>query len=253
MFVLLAWHLLVTPALATLALRALSPPVQGAAATFRDRSAHLIVAQVVASLALALWLWMHRLEAERLWVSQAMRRLDSGHGADGSQRGSSPLAAIGLGVAGLAICWPVVLLTNVVSGLVHQYLTGTPTPLFAHSTLKDLAAADPSDPWLWGMVAALVVLVPLGEEVIFRGAIQGGLRGMTRSPWVSIVLGAVVFGTMHLGPAAGVAIPGLIVFGIGLGIVYERSGSLLGPMVMHGLFNAGNVALLPLLSAGTHA
>jgi len=180
-----------------------------------------------------------------------MRRLDSVHRADGSPRGSSPLAAIGLGVAGLAICWPVVLLTSEVSGLVHQYVTGSPTPLLAHSTLKDLAAADPSDPWLWGMVAALVVLVPLVEEVIFRGAIQGCLRGMTRSPWVSIVLAAVVFGTMHLGTAAGVAIPGLIIFGIGLGIVYERTGSLLAPMVMHGLFNAGNVALLLWLNPAT--
>lgn len=244
MLALLAWHLVVTPTLAGVALLALAPPTTGTDLTFRDFSIRLIVAEAVASLVIALWWWWRRLAVERLWVSHAMRRVDSGHSANGLQRGSSPLAAVGLGVAGLAICWPIVLLTSEISGLIHQYFTGEPSPLIAHSTLKELASADRSDPWLWALVAAVVLLVPMIEEVIFRGGIQGCLRGMTRSPWVAIVLAAILFGSMHIGSAAAVAIPGLIVFGMGLGIVYERSGNLLAPMVMHGLFNAGNVALL---------
>lgn len=247
MFLLLAWHLLITPALATVALLAVNPPMQGVDLTFRDISVHLIVAELVASLVVGLWLWARHLEVERLWVSHAMRRIDSLHAADGAPRRSSPLVAVGLGVAGLAICWPVVLLTSEVSGFIHQYITGEPTPPIAHATLRELAGADPADPWLWALVAAVVLLVPMVEEVLFRGAIQGCLRGMTRSPWVAIVLASVVFGAMHIGAAEGVAIPGLIVFGTGLGIVYERSGSLLAPMVMHGLFNAGNIAVLFIL------
>ncbi len=243
MFVVLAWQLLVAPFLAA-AFASLLLSTEGEGdATLRDATLQLLAAEAVTFPLVLLWIGLGRVQTEQVWVSHAMMRIGSSGGSR-PRRGMSSLQVIGFGVLGLVVCWPIVTMTSEVSGLVHQYFTGEPSPIVAHQTLERLASANPSDPWRAVMIFAVVALAPIIEEVIYRGAIQGCLRGFVRSPWLAIVLSAILFGAMHIGTAAGIAIPGLMVFGLGLGIVYERTGTLLAPMIMHGLFNAGNVALL---------
>jgi membrane protease YdiL (CAAX protease family) len=88
------------------------------------------------------------------------------------------------------------------------------------------------DGLLW-LGALAVVAAPIFEEFIFRGLIFGGLRrllGLTASVFTS----AAIFALVH--PAASV-IP---VFGLGIAaaLVYEATGILLGPMVVHAVYNA---------------
>lgn len=241
MFVVLAWQLLVAPFLAVaFASLLLSKAGEG---TLRDAALQLLVAEAVTFPLVLLWIGLGRMQTEQVWVSHAMTRIESSGGGR-PRRTVSPLKVIGFGVLGLVVCWPIVTMTSQLSGLAYEFATGERSPIVAHETLKQLASADPADPWRAVMIFAVVVIAPIIEEVIYRGAIQGCLRGFVRSPWPAIALSAVLFGAMHIGTAAGVAIPGLMVFGFGLGIVYERTGTLLAPMIMHGLFNAGNVALL---------
>ncbi len=244
LIVVLTWQLLLAPVLVTIVGTLVLAPVAADQATLRDLAQQTLVAQALTLPLAGLFFWMGRLDAERAWVRQAL----AGLGRAG--RRTAPSRAIGAGVLGLVICWPVVVLTSEAAGYIREIITGERSPLIAHKTLEQIQAADPRDPWLIAMVLAVVVIAPLIEEVIYRGAMLGCLRGFSRSPWTAIVLSAALFAAMHIGTAAGVAIPGLFVFGVGLGIVYERTGTLLAPMVMHGLFNLGNIALLLALSPG---
>jgi membrane protease YdiL (CAAX protease family)/uncharacterized RDD family membrane protein YckC len=86
------------------------------------------------------------------------------------------------------------------------------------------------------VVALIVVLAPIAEEIFFRGMLFGGLRRrLTTVPAAAI--SAVVFGALHATTGIS-AVPPLIIFGFMLALLYERTGSLVPGMVAHALNNA---------------
>lgn len=89
------------------------------------------------------------------------------------------------------------------------------------------------------MVLTLVVGAPLVEELVFRGLLQ---RSLVRrlGPAVGIIVTAAVFGVTHYDPAA---LPGLIAFGVVLGVLAHRYGRLGPAVVAHIAFNAATVAI----------
>lgn len=95
-----------------------------------------------------------------------------------------------------------------------------------------LHASGWSRDWLW--LAGLTLLAaPLCEEFIFRGLIQGGLR-RSLPAWQAITISAAIFAIVH--PPASM-LP-VFVLGLCTGYVYQRSGSLLAPMLTHAGYNA---------------
>ena len=99
--------------------------------------------------------------------------------------------------------------------------------------LEQFSEAMDLDLPLWGMVALVALQPAICEELFFRGALQGLLRGSTR-PWVRVLVVGVAFGFFHL------SLPRILPTGA-LGVVFAaalwRSRSLLVPMVMHLLNN----------------
>ncbi len=92
-------------------------------------------------------------------------------------------------------------------------------------------------------VLSALLLAPVGEELFFRGILQTALKkaippqsGSMRHRWLAILITAALFGLMHYNVPQHV--PPLIVFGFILGFLYERSGSLYVPILVHILFNA---------------
>lgn len=88
-------------------------------------------------------------------------------------------------------------------------------------------------PVLGLQILTMGVLIPVVEELIFRGFIYGALR--RRYSWVVSMLGsAVVFGLYH-----GSLVQGLYaaVLTVVLAWSYEYSGSIRIPMVVHGMAN----------------
>lgn len=93
-------------------------------------------------------------------------------------------------------------------------------------------------------LVSLVVVQPVVEELVFRGALQGHLlaRGWTRriGPVSSANLGTTVaFVALHFMAqppawAIAVAVPSLV-----FGHVRERAGSVLPAIALHALYNAG--------------
>jgi membrane protease YdiL (CAAX protease family) len=85
---------------------------------------------------------------------------------------------------------------------------------------------------LWTLPLALIA-APLFEEFIFRGLIFGGLR-RSFGVWPATLASAALFAIMH--PAFSI-IP-VFIMGACAALAYERSRSLLTPMIVHAVYNA---------------
>ena len=90
-----------------------------------------------------------------------------------------------------------------------------------------------------------VVIVPVFEEMLFRGFLQTSVSSLSGHRWAAILLTSLLFSVLH--PATHVA--ALFIFSCGLGYAYERSGSLFRPILMHVFFNGVSVAATVLFSS----
>jgi CAAX protease family protein len=103
----------------------------------------------------------------------------------------------------------------------------------------------------WALVLTAVnavLLVPIVEEMLFRGILLPALAARTKSPRAGLLLSSIVFGLIHFG--VGKSIPALMVFGLVLGAAYLRSRSLLLVILIHSLFNAKTILWLLLGGGG---
>lgn len=81
---------------------------------------------------------------------------------------------------------------------------------------------------VWG-VLAICIGAPLGEELLFRGAIQRCLHGRVR-PWAAILTSSLLFALIHGNP---VQMVGGFTMGLVLGWLYYRTGSIWPGVMMH--------------------
>ena len=82
-----------------------------------------------------------------------------------------------------------------------------------------------------------IIVAPVAEEIIFRGYLYPvGKKYL--GAFVSALVTAVLFAILH-GHAA--SIPALFTLALCLALSYEKTGSLLVPMIMHAVFNAVSV------------
>ena len=85
----------------------------------------------------------------------------------------------------------------------------------------------------WWALPLGLVAAPLFEEFIFRGLIFGGLR-RSFGVWPATLASAAVFAIMH--PA--ISMLPVFFMGVCAALVYERTRSLLAPMLLHAAYNA---------------
>jgi ABC-2 type transport system permease protein len=137
--------------------------------------------------------------------------------------GPKPVPAMAWGVLGGSL--------SALAGIVYLSLIAS-TPLFEPGRASPFADGDDL-PWL---ALLAVAAAPIFEEFIFRGLIFGGLR-RSLPLTAAVMTSAAIFALVHPAPSV---IP---VFGLGVAaaLVYERTGFLLGPMVVHGVYNAAIV------------
>jgi membrane protease YdiL (CAAX protease family) len=139
-------------------------------------------------------------------------------------------------------------------GLLFVVLVGTSflleqlgLPLSEHSILN--VAEDNPDVLLLLIPLSLLLVGPI-EELLYRGVIHTRLNdefGVS----VTIGIAAVIFAMVHFpayyaGTGGEAVISSLVViFALGslLGVLYEYSGNLLVPVVVHGGYNAANFGL----------
>ncbi|OFA06109.1 CPBP family intramembrane glutamic endopeptidase [Duganella sp. HH101] len=95
---------------------------------------------------------------------------------------------------------------------------------------KQMSASSGTRAWL---LALAVVAAPLCEEFIFRGLIYGGLRRSMPAP-PAMAMSAAIFAVVH----PPVSMLPVFVLGLCTAWTYERSKTLLGPMLVHAAYNA---------------
>lgn len=154
--------------------------------------------------------------------------------------------AAAVGALAMAIGWPVVQATGVVASTVQQSLSGVAAPDTAHRTLEAMGqSADAA--WVAATALVAVVLAPLVEEILYRGALQQALHGLGMPRIASIACASALFAVAHWGSLVGGSEAGalamLLVLGLIFGWAYERTGSMWAPFTAHALFNAANLAI----------
>ncbi|NOS99833.1 MAG: CPBP family intramembrane metalloprotease [Phycisphaerales bacterium] len=163
---------------------------------------------------------------------------------------SSPAVDAGRGVgyflAAMSIC-PVVYyaVLYVVLAILPDY------PLLDHGVIEMLRTGDTP---MWAIWLGTALIAPVCEEMFFRGIVQTTLANVFRSRWLAVTLAGAIFGAIHAGggqsPTPHV-VPALTVLGMLLGVLYLRSGSLIGPIVVHVMFNAKTLLWEWLLHRGS--
>ncbi len=83
------------------------------------------------------------------------------------------------------------------------------------------------------LILALSVLVPIAEELLFRGIIMAEMRRVM-SPWLAIVANALLFAIFHMQLVQSVYV---IIAGLALAAAYVWSESLVLPIAMHMVYN----------------
>lgn len=119
---------------------------------------------------------------------------------------------------------------NIVSWLQMQ-VTGQPLD---NPQMEVLAPKGFSWSSYAGMLLVAGVLAPIVEEIAFRGLLYRWLRERL-GVGVGMVGSALAFSVLH-----GIAglIPAIAVLGLILAWVYERTGSIWAPVIVHGVYNA---------------
>lgn len=94
---------------------------------------------------------------------------------------------------------------------------------------------------------AVLVVAPVGEELLFRGVLLRGLLRRT-NPTLAIWGSALAFALVHviLDPGAGFAVPALLLLGLLSGYRAQRTGDLSQSILLHAGFNL--LAVLQILT-----
>jgi hypothetical protein len=92
---------------------------------------------------------------------------------------------------------------------------------------------------------AVVVFAPIFEESFFRGFLFEGFRRSRLGLIGTIVLTSVVWTILHIGYSVS-SLGTIFIFGLVLGAVRYKTGSLWGTMLMHACYNTVGMALIAL-------
>ncbi|GAB6860403.1 CPBP family intramembrane glutamic endopeptidase [Haloplanus litoreus] len=132
----------------------------------------------------------------------------------------------------------VMALLAAITGAVIISMTGVPA---GENQVGEFASADPTV-LLWLIPASFLLIGP-GEELLFRGIVQGRLRE-TFDPVPGVVLASALFAAIHFvaltGGAGGRLVTVTILFfpALVFGTVYELTDNLVVPALVHGAYNA---------------
>lgn len=131
-----------------------------------------------------------------------------------------------------------ILLGNVILNLLIQWLTGNLQTPVNQDNINAFAQVNPTL-----MFVIAVVLAPLLEEMVFRGTIFRMLFDK-HGTFVALLASSVLFGLMHVlsslisgNYADLINVVVYIHMGIQLGYLYDRTGTLVAPIMLHAVNN----------------
>jgi uncharacterized protein len=108
--------------------------------------------------------------------------------------------------------------------LVSARFLGSPS-----GSVRSILPVTSLDRWVWGIFA---ISAGIGEEIVYRGYLETELGARARSPFVGVLLQALLFGAAHAEQGAPIAAR-FAVYGLGLGLLARLRRSLLPGMLCH--------------------
>lgn len=138
------------------------------------------------------------------------------------------------GLVNLISVLPLVLSAIIFTTLLGRFIFGKEFVIRQHQELE-LIADHPQLPVRIVIIITAVAVVPLFEEMLFRGLFQTMIRSYLLRPWLSIAASSALFAVVHANAGHWLA---LFVLAVCLGYSYEKSGSLFRPVFIHAIFNA---------------
>jgi membrane protease YdiL (CAAX protease family) len=130
---------------------------------------------------------------------------------------------------GLAATVAMIVAGNVLSWLLGRNLV---TPF-----QTDIYITASTAGWLLWLLIAVVILTPIGEEVLFRGFLFRGWLRAPRDAWPVIVATSLLWAIIHL-QYDWYVIAQIFVFGLLFGWLRWASGSTILTILLHALINA---------------
>lgn len=159
----------------------------------------------------------------------------------------------------LLAVWPILILMIMLTVYVGRFIRGPQFHLPQHEELE-LIAAHSQLPVRILIIITTILVMPVFEEMLFRGMFQTMIRTYFRRSWLvarltshgsrapghesrnevwfAIGISSAIFATVHANAGHW---PAIFVLAVCLGYSYEKSGSLLRPIFIHCLFNASSV------------
>jgi membrane protease YdiL (CAAX protease family) len=147
--------------------------------------------------------------------------------------------ALFIGVCAACIFFPVGFVTQQIMGWVMEnlpYFHMHPVPQQAVKTMQS------ANTWFDRIIlgAATTIIVPISEEVLFRGILYTWIRNHGFKA-LALLGTSLLFAIVHFYIQG---LPALFLLAILLGLLYERTGNLLAPIAAHSVFNALNLIVL---------
>ena len=99
--------------------------------------------------------------------------------------------------------------------------------------MEESESLNKSDPNLFLGIAGILhscIIIPIVEEIGFRGIFLAGLLKSRCRPWLAILITAIVFALFHM---SFVKIISTLGFGIIIGWLYWRTGSIIPGIIIH--------------------
>ena len=148
-------------------------------------------------------------------------------------------ASLKFGVASYVTFLPFLVFLLLIMGVVAKMLPEEPGP----QPIFTMYLTESRGPVVGWMLFLVMVVAPVAEELFFRGILYGWLRARM-GVWKGLGLSALLFAVLHANFMVFLPILGL---GLLFGWVYEQTGSLAAPVVVHILHNGGMFYLASLI------
>ncbi len=103
---------------------------------------------------------------------------------------------------------------------------------------------------LWVIALLLLLVIGPGEELFWRGLVQGTLATWWPG-WVALTLAAGVYAAVHVVTRNPILVLAALVSGLGWGAIYLLTGSIVAVIVSHALWDASTLVFLPLVVSRT--
>jgi membrane protease YdiL (CAAX protease family) len=133
--------------------------------------------------------------------------------------------------------WPLIAAMLILTLHFGKFIWGQDFEIQPHEELEQIRAYS-EPPVRVLIIITAIVIVPVFEEMLFRGLFQTMLRSILVNCWPSIAISSVLFALAHANAGHW---PVLFILSLCMGYAYEKSGSLLRPIFIHCLFNATSI------------